>query len=97
GWLSAPRQADGNSQPRNERPTMENPLEPPSVLPSELTPRERRITPMLAQGWSDDEIAVTLQLTPETVELHRASVYRKFGTDEPFALALWVMRHQVTD
>jgi DNA-binding NarL/FixJ family response regulator len=76
---------------------MTNQLEPPGIPPSELTPKERRMAPMLAQGWSDDEIALTLQLTPETVELYRASICRKLGTDDPAALAQWVIRYEVTD
>lgn len=76
---------------------MERPRRPHEVPPSELTPKERRMAPMLAQGWSTDEIAVTLQLTPETVELYRASIYKKLGTDNPTALARWVIHHQVTD
>jgi DNA-binding NarL/FixJ family response regulator len=76
---------------------MPQPPEPPEVSPSELDATQRRIAPMLAQGWSIDVIAVTLDLPAETVELCRDSIYRKLGTDDRAALAQWVIRHQVID
>ena len=76
---------------------MEQPPEPPEVPPSELTAAQRRIAPMLAQGWSIGVIAVTLDLPAEAVELCRDSIYKKLGTEDRAALAEWVIRHQVID
>jgi DNA-binding CsgD family transcriptional regulator len=42
-----------------------------------LTPAERRVAGLAAQGLSNREIAETLVVTTKTVETHLASVYRK--------------------
>ena len=47
--------------------------------PDLLTPRERDVLRMLAQGRSNDEIATELVLSIRTVESHVASVYSKIG------------------
>jgi DNA-binding CsgD family transcriptional regulator len=44
-----------------------------------LTPSERRVAEMAAEGPTNREIAQTLFITPKTVEVHLSSVYRKLG------------------
>src|SRR5205823_5383044 len=44
-----------------------------------LTPSERRIAELAAQGLTNRAIAQELFLTPKTVELHLTSTYRKLG------------------
>jgi DNA-binding CsgD family transcriptional regulator len=44
-----------------------------------LTPSERRIAELAAQGPTNREIAQALFVTPKTVEVHLSSVYRKLG------------------
>jgi DNA-binding NarL/FixJ family response regulator len=44
-----------------------------------LTPSERRVAQMAAEGPTNREIAQALFVTPKTVELHLSSVYRKLG------------------
>lgn len=50
--------------------------------PQALTPHEKRVAHMAAQGWSDREIAQVLFVTPGTVEAHLGSVYRKLNITE---------------
>ena len=45
--------------------------------PASLTPSERRIAELAASGSSNREIALTLFVTPKTVEYHLRNVYRK--------------------
>jgi DNA-binding CsgD family transcriptional regulator/tetratricopeptide (TPR) repeat protein len=45
--------------------------------PDSLTPSERRVAELAAEGLTNREIAQTLFVTPKTVEFHLASVYRK--------------------
>jgi DNA-binding CsgD family transcriptional regulator len=42
-----------------------------------LTPSERRVAQMAAEGHTNREIAQALFVTPKTVEVHLSSVYRK--------------------
>ncbi len=56
-----------------------------------LTPSERRVATMAAEGMTNREIAQALFVTPRTVEVHLSSTYRKLGissrTQLPDALA----------
>jgi two-component system NarL family response regulator len=51
----------------------------PRTRPSGLTEREVAILAELAQGSSNDEIARTLWITPQTVKFHLTNAYRKLG------------------
>jgi DNA-binding NarL/FixJ family response regulator len=45
----------------------------------QLTPKEREILPMAAQGNSNANIAAELKISPRTVETHRCNAMRKLG------------------
>jgi DNA-binding CsgD family transcriptional regulator len=47
--------------------------------PQSLTPSERRVADLAAEGRSNRDIAQRLYVTPRTVEVHLTSVYRKLG------------------
>jgi DNA-binding CsgD family transcriptional regulator len=47
--------------------------------PNSLTPQERRVAAVAADGLSNQEIAERLYLTPRTVESHLSNAYRKLG------------------
>jgi FixJ family two-component response regulator len=44
-----------------------------------LSPREREVLDQLAEGNSNKVIAQVLEISPRTVEIHRASMMRKLG------------------
>jgi DNA-binding NarL/FixJ family response regulator len=44
-----------------------------------LTPREREILQMVAEGYSSTEIASRIHISPRTVETHRANFMHKLG------------------
>jgi DNA-binding CsgD family transcriptional regulator len=44
-----------------------------------LTPSERRVAAMAAEGMTNRDVAQALFVTPRTVEMHLSSVYRKLG------------------
>ena len=46
---------------------------------SELTPREREVAALIADGASNKEAGRRLGISPRTVELHRAHVMEKLG------------------
>lgn len=58
-----------------------------------LTPRERDVLQALADGLSDKEIALHLQIGIETVRTHLASIYRKFGAESRLQALTFALRH----
>ncbi|MBD0710813.1 response regulator transcription factor, partial [Streptomyces sp. CBMA291] len=57
-----------------------------------LTPREREISVLVAEGLTNQAVAERLCLSPRTVESHVARVYRKTGVETRAALASLVAR-----
>jgi DNA-binding CsgD family transcriptional regulator len=55
--------------------------------PDSLTPSERRVAQLAAQGRSNPEIAQALFLTRRTVETHLTHAYLKLGISSRDALA----------
>jgi DNA-binding CsgD family transcriptional regulator len=51
-----------------------------------LTPSERRVAKMAAEGPTNREIAQALFVTPKTVEVHLSSAYRKLGISSRWQL-----------
>lgn len=62
-----------------------------------LTPRERQVMSLLAEGLSNKAIARQLGNSPRTVEIHRAKVMEKMGAGSTAALIRMVIeaRHPV--
>lgn len=50
------------------------------MLLDKLTLREREILDMVARGWATKEIARALDVSPRTIETHRANIAEKLGT-----------------
>ena len=46
-----------------------------------LTPREKEILTIVAEGKSDDEMAMLLKLTPHGVDFHMRNIYKKMQTN----------------
>ena len=53
----------------------------------ELTPAERRVAALVAEGRTNKEVAAALFLTQRTVEFHLSNVYRKLGVRSRAELA----------
>ncbi|MET9676855.1 LuxR C-terminal-related transcriptional regulator, partial [Streptomyces sp. NPDC006482] len=60
-----------------------------------LTPREREISVLVAEGLTNQAVADRLCLSPRTVESHVARVYRKTGVETRAGLASLVVRNGV--
>lgn len=60
-----------------------------------LTPRERQIVKLVAEGSSNKQIAHALQVSMKTVETHRAAAMRKVGARSSADLALYAARNEL--
>src|SRR5215469_696531 len=67
--------------------------EPPS-LPT-LTPREREITQLLAEGKSSKEAASALNLSTKTVETHRSNIMRKLSLHSIRDLVVYAIKNKI--
>jgi transcriptional regulator of acetoin/glycerol metabolism/DNA-binding CsgD family transcriptional regulator len=63
------------------RPRMRRSRDIPAAGSPALTPRERSILELVAQGQSNKEIARTLGISPETVKTHLENVYLKLAVE----------------
>ncbi len=59
---------------------------------AELSEREREVLKLLAEGFSLDEAAATLNISPATIRKHREHLFEKFGTSNTAKLTLIAVR-----
>lgn len=83
GWLAA--------QPAPAQPAASSDAPPP--LPVALTPRERRILELVAQGLSNREMAESLSISKLTVECHTKNIYRKLAVNSRTEAVFQGRRH----
>jgi DNA-binding NarL/FixJ family response regulator len=62
---------------------------------SRLTPREREIVQLLAEGKSSKEVAVALGLSVKTAETHRSNIMRKLDLHSVSALVLYAVQNNI--
>jgi len=61
----------------------------------QLTPRERQIVKLVAEGNSNKRIAMVLSISIKTVETHRSTAMRKVGAKSSADLALYAARNEL--
>ena len=59
-----------------------------------LTPRERQIIQLIAEGHTNKQIANLLNLSLKTVETHRAAVMRKLNLSSSAELVRYAIRNK---
>jgi len=64
------------------------------TLPT-LTPREREVVQLLAEGKSTKEVASVLNLSTKTAETHRSNIMRKLGIHSVSELVLYAVRNNI--
>ena len=62
-----------------------------------LTPREREIVKLIAEGHSNREVAVKLSISLKTVETHRAAIMRKLNLSSSAALVRYAIRNKLVE
>ncbi|MEV0259128.1 AAA family ATPase [Streptomyces sp. NPDC050732] len=101
GVPDAPRSLKTAQAPKTPRPPAAPAPHPaphsaPHPVPSEpfaaLTPREREISALVAEGLTNQAVAARLCLSTRTVESHVGRIYRKTGVASRAALASLVAR-----
>jgi DNA-binding NarL/FixJ family response regulator len=62
---------------------------------SRLTPREREVVQLLAEGKTSKEVAVALNLSVKTAETHRTNIMRKLDLHSVADLTLYALRNGI--
>jgi DNA-binding NarL/FixJ family response regulator len=60
-----------------------------------LSPREREILQLVAEGKTSQEIAVTLSISPKTVDTYRSRLMGKIGVEDMAGLIKFAIQHGV--
>jgi DNA-binding NarL/FixJ family response regulator len=67
----------------------------PQAYPDDLTAREVEVLRLLAQGWTNAQIAEKLVISPRTVNHHLTSIYRKIQVSSRSADTRYTIDHQL--
>jgi DNA-binding NarL/FixJ family response regulator len=67
------------------------------VVSSLLTPRQIEILRLVASGQTNKEIAISLGISPKTVEFHRAQMMERLGVRDVTGLTRYAMKKGIVD
>lgn len=70
-------------------------LRPPARQESVLTPRQREVLQLLAEGRSMKEVASVLNLTPRTVAFHKYQMMQQLRINTTAELIQYAVRHHI--
>ncbi|MGI8662266.1 MAG: helix-turn-helix transcriptional regulator [Acidimicrobiales bacterium] len=65
--------------------------------PAELTPREREVAALLAEGLSNGELATRLFISPKTASVHVSNILAKLGMTSRAEIAAYAVRSGLGD
>ncbi|MGH9262468.1 MAG: helix-turn-helix domain-containing protein, partial [Acidimicrobiales bacterium] len=65
--------------------------------PAALTPREREVVALLAEGLTNSQIAERLYISPRTAAVHVSNVLAKLGMASRTEVAAWAIRTGVAE
>jgi DNA-binding CsgD family transcriptional regulator len=71
--------------------------EPRQAADSLLTPREREVAELVAQGMSSRDVAAKLVISPRTVDVHVEHIFAKLGFNARAQIATWVAQQHATE
>jgi DNA-binding NarL/FixJ family response regulator len=85
----------------NGETVLDSQLKRPEVLKGKrhaaLTPRELEVLQMIVEGKSNKEIATALDLSANTVAVHRANMMDALGIHKAAELVVYAIRHGLVD
>ena len=93
--IRAAARGDAPLDPKAARELLERPRARAPPLES-LSPREREVLVMVAEGLPNKLIARRLSISEKTVKAHLTSVFRQIGVTDRTQAALWAQRHGLT-
>jgi DNA-binding NarL/FixJ family response regulator len=67
------------------------------IAKGRLTPRQREIVQLLAEGKSSKEVAVALGLSVKTAETHRANIMRRLDCHSVSELVRYAVKNQIIE
>jgi DNA-binding CsgD family transcriptional regulator len=62
-----------------------------------LTDRQRQIVQLLAEEYSNKEVAAALKISPKTAEKHRANIMQRINCHTVVGLARYAIRNHIID
>jgi DNA-binding NarL/FixJ family response regulator len=71
--------------------------DPPETTHDRLTPREREIVQLLAEGKGNKEVASSLYISVKTAETHRANIMRKLNVHTVSELVRYAIRNRIVE
>ncbi len=84
--------------PRVSKPLLAGLIDAAGPAPSSidaLTPRQREVLQLIAEGRTTKEIAFTLGLSVKTVETHRAALMQRLAIRDVAGLVVYAVRHNL--
>jgi DNA-binding NarL/FixJ family response regulator len=71
--------------------------QPQAISRNRITPREREIVQLLAEGKSSKEVAVALGISVKTAETHRANIMKKLELHSVSELVRYAVKNQIIE
>ena len=72
-------------------------LKRPGQAPFALTPRERGVVQLIAEGHTNKQIANLFNISLKTVETHRATAMRKLNMSSAASLVRYAIRNEIVE
>jgi len=67
------------------------------IQQQELTPREREVVKLIAEGYTKQQIAELLHRSVKTIESHRANILRKLDIHDSIELVKYAVRKKLIE
>jgi DNA-binding NarL/FixJ family response regulator len=67
------------------------------LVPAKLTPREINVAKLLAEGYTVQNVALKLDISPHTVESHKRSIYAELDVLNRSDLTLKAIKYGIID